>query len=141
MNKGSNTCCPYCCAKPGEEHLNNCPRNVIPAMKAEFDKAKITDEPMLDRKKASDLLKYADHLINGPRAQDYGPPHESFKKIAKLWSTYLHTEITVTDVGMMMILLKVARNGRGKNKDDNFVDICGYAALTGSACFDPVIPK
>lgn len=90
---------------------------------------------MLSRQKASELLKHTEQLINGERAQDYGEPHSSFEKIAKLWSTYLHTEITVTDVGMLMILLKVARNGRGKNKSDNFVDICGYASLVGSECF------
>lgn len=90
---------------------------------------------MISRQKASELLKYTEQLINGERAQDYGEPHQSFEKIAKLWSTYLHHEISVTDVGIMMILLKVARNGRGKNKPDNFVDICGYASLTGSEYF------
>ena len=99
----------------------------------------MNDTP-LSREKAADLLNHVKDLINGPRAQDYGPPQASFKKIAELWSIYLHTQITVTDVGMMMILLKVARNGRGKNKPDNFVDICGYSALTGSSCFDPEIP-
>jgi len=91
---------------------------------------------MLSRDKASKLLKYTEQLINGERAQAYGEPHQSFEKIAKLWSTYLHHEISITDVGMMMILLKVARNGRGNNKDDNFIDICGYASLVGSECFD-----
>jgi len=90
---------------------------------------------MISREKASELLKHTEELINGERARDYGEPHQSFEKIAKLWSTYLHYDITITDVGMMMILLKVARNGRGKNKADNFVDICGYASLTGSEFF------
>lgn len=93
-----------------------------------------TDQ-FINREKASELLKHTEQLINGDRARDYGDPHESFEKIAKLWSTYLHHDISVTDVGMMMILLKVARNGRGRNKPDNFVDICGYASLTGSQVF------
>lgn len=91
---------------------------------------------MLSREKAAELLRHTEQLINGERARDYGEPHQSFEKIAKLWSTYLHHEITITDVGMMMILLKVARNGRGKNKADNFVDICGYASLVGSEVFN-----
>lgn len=98
-------------------------------------KVKENNSMPLDRQKAADLLAYASELINGERARDYGEPQQSFKKIAMLWSTYLHQEITVTDVGMMMILLKVARNGRGKDKDDNFIDICGYASLAGSAVF------
>jgi len=91
---------------------------------------------MITREKAADLLHHAAELINGQRAKDYGEPQQSFENIAKMWSTYLHQEITVTDVGMMMILLKVSRNRRGIDKQDNFVDICGYAALVGSESFD-----
>jgi hypothetical protein len=93
------------------------------------------EEPGLSRKRAAELLMHAAELINGQRAKDYGEPQQSFENIAKLWSTYLHTDITVTDVGMMMILLKVSRNQRGKDKQDNFIDICGYASLVGSRSF------
>jgi hypothetical protein len=88
---------------------------------------------MLSRKRAAELLTEAAGLINGPRAQAYGEPQQSFENIAKHWSTYLGHEITVTDVGMMMILLKVSRHGRDpiRHKRDNLVDICGYASLTG----------
>jgi len=126
--------CLECGARPGEIHAPLCPSwHVNDATKYIASQSKT---PMLSRKKASELLKHTEELINGPRSKDYGEPQQSFEQIAKLWSTYLHHEITVTDVGMMMILLKVARNGRGRNKPDNFVDICGYAALTGSECFD-----
>lgn len=94
------------------------------------------EEPMISRQKAAELLMHAAELINGQRAQDYGEPQQSFENIARMWSTYLHTEITVTDVGMMMILLKVSRNRRGIDKQDNFVDICGYASLAGSKVFN-----
>jgi Domain of unknown function (DUF6378) len=88
---------------------------------------------MLSRQRAAELLKEAADLINGPRAQAYGEPQQSFENIAKHWSTYLDHEISVTDVGMMMILLKVSRNGRdpARSQRDNFVDICGYSALVG----------
>lgn len=111
------------------EHLLDCPFHEV--------YNKMDPAPMgLSRQKAADLLQHASELINGERAKDYGEPQQSFEKIAKLWSTYLHHEITVTDVGMLMILLKVARNGRGRNKPDNFVDICGYASLVGSEFFE-----
>jgi hypothetical protein len=87
---------------------------------------------MITRERAAELLHEAAELINGDRAKAYGEPQQSFENIANLWSIYLHTPITVHDVGMMMILLKVSRNGRDRFKRDNFVDICGYASLIGS---------
>lgn len=119
--------CPECGCAEGELHIPICPYY--------WTEPGVSVETRISREKASELLKHTEQLINGERAKDYGEPHQSFEKIAKFWSTYLHHEITVTDVGIMMILLKVARNGRGKNKPDNFVDICGYASLTGSQVF------
>lgn len=37
----------------------------------------------------------------------------------------------------MMILMKVARNASGVYKDDNYIDICGYAALGGEIASRP----
>jgi len=90
---------------------------------------------MLSRERAAKLLQEAAELINGERARNYGEPQQSFENIAKHWSAYLGIEITVYDVGMLMILLKVSRGGRGqgdRKHRDNFVDIAGYAGLTGS---------
>lgn len=129
---GCKSKCPGCSASIGEMHSELCPVRL-----GTYVEPKVNEVPkMLSREKAAELLKHVEELINGDRAKDYGDPHQSFQKIADLWSTYLHHEITVTDVGMMMILLKVARNGRGRNKSDNFVDICGYASLTGSQVFE-----
>lgn len=127
--------CLGCGANYNEKHRKDCPvyYPYAPSV-SKSENVNIVDNP-INREKASELLKHTEQLINGDRARDYGDPHESFEKIAKLWSTYLHHDISVTDVGMMMILLKVARNGRGRNKPDNFVDICGYASLTGSQVF------
>lgn len=129
--------CPYCGAQEGSEHKKSCRW-----FEAEIHVTKPLDinmkenlKSIITRQKAAELLAHTSELINGERARDYGEPQQSFEKIAELWSTYLHQPISVTDVGMMMILLKVARNGRGKDKDDNFVDICGYASLAGSAVF------
>lgn len=56
----------------------------------------------------------------------YGQPEDNFAITAELWSAYLGTPIQPEDVGMMMILLKVARE-KYQHKHDNLVDIAGYA--------------
>ncbi len=72
---------------------------------------------------------------------DYGKPEDNFATIAELWNTYLEavfndSECDVNvylcsrDVAAMMILLKVARVA-SSIKDDNWVDIAGYAACGG----------
>jgi len=86
----------------------------------------------LSRKRAAELLHDTADLIDGERAKDYGEPEESFSDISSYWSKYLGVPISSFDVGIMMILMKVARGGRGRFKKDNLVDICGYAALVGS---------
>jgi hypothetical protein len=86
----------------------------------------------LSRERGAELLHEAGLLINGERAEQYGEPQESFNAIAIMWSGYLGFPINVHDVAMMMILLKVARGSRGRHKKDNYIDICGYAALAGS---------
>ena len=77
------------------------------------------------------ILDTAKSIINGERQGTYGKAEDSFKVIADLWSGYLPVKVTPTDVANMMILMKVARNASGVYKEDNWVDICGYAALGG----------
>jgi hypothetical protein len=61
------------------------------------------------------------------RGGSYGLPENSFECIALYWSVYLDKIITETDVAILMMLLKIARETE-KHKDDNFLDIAGYAA-------------
>lgn len=77
------------------------------------------------------ILSKAESIINGERQGTYGNAEDSFQTIADMWSAYLNTEILSEDVANMMILMKVARNSSGVYKDDNWIDICGYAALGG----------
>lgn len=84
----------------------------------------------------NDILRTAEKIINGERQGTYGSAENSFNTIASLWTGYLKgngREIVVdaADVANMMILMKVARNSSGVYKDDNWIDICGYAALGG----------
>ena len=79
----------------------------------------------------NDILDKAKTIINGERQGTYGHAEDSFGVIAKLWSAFLGKELSSADVANMMILIKVARNSSGVYKDDNWIDICGYAALGG----------
>lgn len=74
------------------------------------------------------VLDTAKTILSGDRRESYGSPQESFARIATLWSAYLGYAISSHDVAMLMILLKIARQ-KNKHKDDNLVDMCGYAAL------------
>jgi len=80
------------------------------------------------------------------REGEFGSPQDNLGLVADLWEqyinniephpTYLHKEITAKDVGVMMILFKVARiastqSGKHiKPHHDTLVDIAGYAAIT-----------
>ena len=79
----------------------------------------------------NDILDKAKTIINGERQGTYGEAEDSFSIIAQMWTAYLGKEIKSEDVANMMILMKVARNLSGVYKDDNWIDICGYAALGG----------
>lgn len=81
--------------------------------------------------KRKEVLEAALRCVCGDREQDYGSPENNFKKIAEFWSTYLGYKIEATDVAAMLGLLKIARIASGNAKDDNWVDLAGYAACGG----------
>jgi hypothetical protein len=74
------------------------------------------------------VLQDALHLINGSRQEQYGPPVESFERIAVMWTAYLRHPVTARDVCLLMALLKIAREAHG-HKADNLVDAAGYVGL------------
>ena len=88
-----------------------------------------------------EILDRAKDIINGEREGTYGRPEDSFGVIATLWSGYLKASIKSEDVANMMILMKVARNSSGVYKEDNWIDICGYAALGGEIQANQKIEK
>lgn len=67
------------------------------------------------------------------RGDSYGTPEGNFQKIADYWTLYKGEEFTVRDVGIMMMLLKVARSDSDPFYYDNYIDIAGYAAVTAEA--------
>lgn len=76
----------------------------------------------------AEILDKAKACVVGDREQDYGSPESNFGRIAEFWTTYLGKEVTPTDVAAM---LKIARIASGHAKDDNWVDLAGYAACGG----------
>lgn len=80
----------------------------------------------------SEILDRAETCVNGDRQNDYGTPERNFETIADLWNAYIGEErFSPKDVAAMLILLKIARIASGKKKDDNWIDIAGYAACGG----------
>lgn len=88
-----------------------------------------------------EVLEQARKCVCGDREQNYGSPENNFGTIAGLWTSYLNSEfknfnfmLGPGDVAAMMILLKVSRIASGNGKNDNWVDIAGYAACGGELC-------
>ncbi len=75
-----------------------------------------------------EILTRAHALINSDRQAEYGPPAESFDRIASLWSAYLGQSISPRDVAICMALLKLGRESF-KHKEDNLLDAAGYIGL------------
>ena len=75
-----------------------------------------------------ETLEAAAKCVCGDREQDYGSPENSFNIIAGLWSAYSGYEFEAKDVAAMLALLKIGRIATGHAKEDNWVDLAGYAA-------------
>ena len=85
----------------------------------------------------SEILKTAENIVNGDREKQYGKAEDNFNTIANLWADYLSvkvepTDIEPKDVAAMLALLKIARIATGHTKEDNWVDLAGYAACGGA---------
>lgn len=84
------------------------------------------------------ILEIADKIVSGERQEDYGKPEDCFDAIGRAWSAYLSqahgdpAPISGSDVAAMMVMLKAIRQGN-KPKEDNWVDIAGYAEC-GARC-------
>ena len=81
-----------------------------------------------------ECLETALEIVMKDRQNDYGTPESNFAIIAAYWSNYLQsrgfTDVVVAshDVAAMMALLKIARIASSPAKEDNWVDLAGYAA-------------
>ena len=74
-------------------------------------------------------LEQAKSIISGKR-NTHGTPDRCFENISGLWSEYLNIDISPHEVAIMMVLFKIGRiMSSSEYNVDNYVDICGYAAL------------
>ena len=89
------------------------------------------EDPKMSCRKT--ILSDAERVICSDRQDQYGNAEDSFDLISEYWNLYLKdlskVGIDSYDVAMMMILLKIARSQANPNHADNYIDICGYAAL------------
>ncbi len=78
-----------------------------------------------------DILQQATQCVCADREQAYGLPEDNFARISALWNAYKPCGFTPHDVGIMLALLKIGRIASGQTKEDNYVDLAGYAACAG----------
>lgn len=76
-------------------------------------------------------LMRAAKMVTHDRQEQHGDPAVNLRNIGDLWTMYLDTPINSKDVAIMMVLLKVARTQSGEHNPDDYVDMCGYAAIAG----------
>lgn len=75
-----------------------------------------------------EALREAARLISSERNEQYGPPSENFDRIARLWSVVLGVNVSMEDVAMCMVALKMARYAsKSGYQPDTWIDIAGYA--------------
>ena len=78
------------------------------------------------------FLETAANLISGDRNEQHGDAFENFDNCAALWNGYLnsvHIKLDAHDVGIMMLLSKIARTKTGSFNIDDYIDALGYGAL------------
>ena len=100
--------------------------------KGEGEQLELPFEPPLDRVMArAKVLRTAEKYVCADRASQHGDMEDNFQCIADYWAVHLGTEVTATDVAVMMTLLKVARIKSNAKNSYNWVDGCGYLACGG----------
>lgn len=67
-------------------------------------------------------------IIRGDRRKAYGPVRESFERNAAVWSAVFKHPVTVEQVALCMIGLKLCREANSHQRD-NLVDLVGYVEL------------
>ena len=85
-----------------------------------------------------EIFVKANRLISKTRNETHGDAFKNHAEIAEFWNIFLDKKlqsmasITAEDVALMMVLMKISRNSQGKKSNiDNFIDMCGYAAIAG----------
>lgn len=74
------------------------------------------------------MSEEANQIVYGDREQTYGDPGANLRRIATLWSVIFGVPVTVDQVCLAMVQLKIARELH-KPSRDNIVDSHGYLML------------
>jgi Domain of unknown function (DUF6378) len=82
---------------------------------------------MVDPTVAVDAIR----LVEDDRNDSYGPPEENLQRIADMWAGYLGFPVTMEDVALMMVLVKISRSKAGYSRD-NAVDGVAYFLIHDS---------
>ena len=86
---------------------------------------------------SSEILKKTEKLVSTDRANKHGDKVENHENIARLWTSYMQNKFKLNliilpeDVANLMSLLKIARTQAGKFNLDDYIDACGYLAISG----------
>ena len=86
---------------------------------------------------SSEILKKTEKLVSTDRADKHGDKVENHENIARLWTGYMQNKFKLNltilpeDVANLMSLLKIARTQAGNFNLDDYVDACGYLAISG----------
>ena len=85
----------------------------------------------------TDILEKTKKLVSKDREDKHGDKVENHENIARLWTSYLANKFKLNltilpeDVANLMSLLKIARTQAGKFNLDDYIDACGYMAISG----------
>lgn len=71
------------------------------------------------------VIEEAALVVDGDRERVYGRPALNFERTAVLWSVVLGHPVTLEQVALCMVCLKIAREVH-EPKRDNLVDAIGY---------------
>lgn len=89
------------------------------------------------------VLDEAKAIVYGPRQHQYGHPSVNFKRIAEAWAPIFGHEVSIGEVGLSLLQLKIMRAVNQLHKRagqeeirDTFVDIAGYSEATMRALFE-----
>lgn len=106
--------CPKCGLTVFDNSFHFCNPDIYPP----------TPIPVITHPKS--FLDKAKEVIYGDRQKDYGSVSENFTRIAARWSAHLNRPISVEDVAIMMIDLKLSRLANSPTHEDSWTDIAGY---------------
>ena len=77
------------------------------------------------------VLDMAKQYVMEDRATEHGDLEDNFYAIAAYWSNHLGVVVSVTDVAVMMCLLKVARLKSNPGNNDNWLGVSNGSDNTG----------